>query len=249
MENKKKVALSIAGFDPSSGAGILADIKTFHTFNIYGLACISSLTVQNTVAVFNKEDVSLSIFDETLDKIFTDFVIDGIKIGMIPNKEYIFIIEKYLKKYGVKNLVIDPVLISSSGKNLLDINSYNIFFETLFKYATLITPNLNEARIIFGKTINEKDDIFLACKEIAKQYKTNVLIKGGHSLKDDEAFATDVLFENDSFSTFSSKMLEKNVHGTGCVLSSVILANLVNGFSIQKSVEISKKIYARCHFS
>ena len=237
MKRQIKTVLTIAGSDSSGGAGIQADLKTFTCCKVFGMSAITSLTAQNTTGVFKILDVSPEFLEEQIKAVATDIFPDAVKIGMVSSSELIEVIEKSIKLYGFKNIVIDPVMISTSGFNLIKDNAL-FALEKLFPLASLITPNINEAEIISNTKIKSKSDIENAAKIIFKKFKTPVLVKGGHSLCD----ANDFLYSKNGGKWFFGKRIKtENTHGTGCTLSSAIASNLSKDIPLEKSIKNAKK--------
>lgn len=235
---KMKKVLTIAGSDSSGGAGIQADIKTFSAHGVFGMSVITAVTAQNTQGVLAVEDMSPYIIDKQIEAIFTDIEVDGIKIGMVSKIETIKIIAKKLNEYKPNIIVLDPVMISKSGYHLLQSEAKEALINELLPLATVATPNIPEAEVITGMTIENLDDMEKAAKLIYALGSENVLIKGGH-LKNE---ATDILYDGKSFEHFNSERINtENTHGTGCTLSSAITSNLANGFTIVESIAKAKK--------
>lgn len=237
MKKQMKTALTIAGSDSSGGAGIQADLKTFTCCKVYGMSAITSLTAQNTTGVFSIMDVSPEFLEEQIKAVALDIFPDAVKIGMVSSSELIEVIEKSIKKYGFKNIVVDPVMVSTSGFNLIQNDALSAL-KKLFPLASLITPNISEAEIISNTKIKSKSDMENAAKIIFNDFKTPVLVKGGHSLCD----ADDFLYSKNGGKWFYGKRIKtENTHGTGCTLSSAIASNLSKGFTLEKSIKNAKK--------
>ena len=232
-----KVALTIAGSDCSGGAGIQADLKTMTTNGVFAESVITALTAQNTTGVFGVFESSPEFVTQQLDAVFTDIYPDAVKIGMVSSAPIIKSIAEGLKKYEAKNIVIDPVMVSTSGSKLLQDDAISTLEEALFPLATLLTPNIPEAEILSDIKINSAEDMTKAAEIIGKKYNAAVLLKGGHSIND----ANDLLYSNGEFKWFSGKRIDNpNTHGTGCTLSSAIASNLAKGKSLEESVESAK---------
>lgn len=231
-----KTALSIAGTDPTGGAGIMADLKSFHAREVYGMAVVTSVVAQNTMGVQKIQNIDLDILESQLKCVFDDIVPNAIKTGMLPTKEIMKIIVKYVNK-GIP-YVIDPVMVASSGHNLIGEDAKIFLKENLFKYATLVTPNIPETETIVDFKIRNEEDIKRAGEKILKDYKPkSVIIKGGHL----ETDPVDYLFIDNKVLTFSSPRIStKNTHGTGCTFSAVITAELAKGKSLETAVGIAK---------
>ena len=232
-----KVALTIAGSDCSGGAGIQADLKTMTANGVFAESVITALTAQNTTGVFGVFESSPEFVTQQLDAVFTDIYPDAVKIGMVSSAPIIKAIAEGLKKYEAKNIVIDPVMVSTSGSKLLQDDAISTLEEALFPLATLLTPNIPEAEILSDIKINSAEDMTKAAEIIGKKYNAAVLLKGGHSIND----ANDLLYSNGEFKWFSGKRIDNpNTHGTGCTLSSAIASNLAKGKSLEESVESAK---------
>lgn len=233
-----KKVLTIAGSDCSGGAGIQADIKTITAHKLYAMSAITALTAQNTTGVFGIFESTPEFVAQQLDCIFTDIFPDAVKIGMVSNAKIIEVIAKKLIQYEAKNIVLDPVMISTSGSNLLNQDAILSLKENLFNLADIITPNIAEAQAISSLKINSKEDMVLAAIEIAKQTQNAILIKGGHLSET----ADDLLLYNGEFFWYElERVNNNNTHGTGCTLSSAIACNLAEGFSINESVKNAKE--------
>lgn len=233
-----KKALTIAGSDSCGGAGIQADIKTFSAHGVFGMSVITAVTAQNTQGVFAVQDISKEVIAAQIEAIFNDIEVDAVKIGMVSQIETINTIADELLKFRPKNLVIDPVMISKSGFDLLKPEAKNALIKRLLPLALLLTPNIPEAQVITDIDIVSIKDMENAALKLYEMGCKNVLIKGGH-LKDE---AIDVLYDGNKFHYFSSKRIEtKNTHGTGCTLSSAIASNLAKGYSVYDSVRLGKE--------
>ncbi|WP_315081097.1 bifunctional hydroxymethylpyrimidine kinase/phosphomethylpyrimidine kinase [uncultured Clostridium sp.] len=232
-------ALTIAGSDSCGGAGIQADLKSFSANGVYGMSVITAITAQNTMGVFGIQDINPKIIESQIDVIFDDIIVDAVKIGMVSKIESIKAISKSLKKFlNLPKVVLDPVMISKSGFNLLSPDAKEALIEELFPLATLITPNLPEAEEILGMKISNLDEMKEAAKKLQELGPKYVLVKGGH-LKDD---ATDLLLYEDEFICLPQKRINTvHTHGTGCTLSSAIAANLAKGLDIKESVINAKE--------
>jgi hydroxymethylpyrimidine/phosphomethylpyrimidine kinase len=233
-----KTVLTIAGSDCSGGAGIQADIKTISAHKMYAMSAITALTAQNTLKVSNIFEVSPSFVGEQLDCIFTDIFPDSVKIGMVSNSAIIEIIAEKLHEYGAKNIVVDPVMVSTSGYKLLGDEAQTALIEKLFPLASLITPNIPEAEILSGLTIKNEDGMVAAAKKIAEHYQDAILIKGGHLVND----AVDLLYENAQLRWYRFERIDNpNTHGTGCTLSSAIACGLAAGLPLEESIDQAKR--------
>ncbi len=246
-----KKVLTIAGSDSCGGAGIQTDLKTFAACGVYGMSVITAITAQNTMGVNCVENVSEEMVKAQIDAIFEDIKVDSIKIGMLSNENAMEIIANMIKKYDCKNVVLDPVMISTSGFDLIDENSREKLIFELLPMATIITPNLSEAKCIYdlllkkdivSKKIDEirtVETMIEVGKSISIFTKNNVLVKGGHL----KAEPCDVLVDREgNVHTFRNERINtKNTHGTGCTLSSAIAAFIAKGYSVNESVKMAKK--------
>lgn len=232
-----KTALSIAGSDCSGGAGIQADIKTMTAHGVFAMSAITALTAQNTMGIFSVSEISPSFLKSQIDAIFEDIFPDAVKIGMVPSAQLVEIIADRLSFYQAKNIVIDPVMASTSGLSLTKENALAAMKRRLFPIATLITPNIPEAEALSNCPIRCREDMAKAAEMIGKAHGCAVLCKGGHLLDS----ADDLLYANETGVWFSeSKISNPNTHGTGCTLSSAIASNLAKGFSLSESVNLAK---------
>lgn len=233
-----KKILTIAGSDSSGGAGIQADIKTITVHRMYAESVITSVTAQNTSGVYGIFDITADFVSKQLDAVFDDIFPDAIKIGMVSNSELIKVIADKIKKYNAKNIVIDPVMISTSGCRLISSDAENTLFKELLPIGTVITPNIPEAEALSSIKILNKNDMIKSAEKISKKLNTAVLIKGGHMVDN----ATDILYDKGSFKTFTSKRINNpNTHGTGCTLSSAIACGLADGKTLADSVYSAKE--------
>lgn len=233
-----KTVLSIAGSDPSGGAGIQADLKTFCAYKVYGMAAITALTSQNTVGVDDVQPVSAAFLMKQLKAIYEDIRIDAVKIGMLGTLENVIAVSQFLEETKIDNVVIDPVLASTSGWTLLEDEAIKLLKEALFPNCAIVTPNLMEASILTGIKVNDVSSMKDAAAELVERTKVqNVLIKGGHL----EGKATDIFFDGKKYETFEAPKVQKTAHGTGCALSSAIAAGLARGFDMRTSVEKAKE--------
>ncbi len=234
---KMKTSLTIAGSDCSGGAGIQADIKTMTTNGVYAMSAITALTAQNTTGVTEILDISPDFLKEQIDMIFTDIYPDSVKIGMVSNSDLIKVISDRLVFYKAKNIVVDPVMVATSGADLMQNEAVGTMKEFLLPIATVVTPNIPEAEILSGIQIQNENDMENAAAYINKLYGSSVLLKGGHNIND----ANDLLYQNGSIRWFYGKRIDNpNTHGTGCTLSSAIAANLAKGFDLETSVQKAK---------
>lgn len=238
-KSKPPVCLTIAGLDPSGGAGIIADIKTFSAFGCFAAAAVSSVTFQNTQGVFGSVHQTAKSVRFQVEPVIADYEIAAVKTGMLPTRSIIQEVARLIKQDGLQNIVVDPVVRSTSGFDLIDDAALSAVIEKLFPLATVVTPNIPEAERITRMTIRTVEDVKLAAKRIWSLDADNVLIKGGH-LGGERA--RDYLFDGDTFQVFEADFIETDAtHGTGCTLAAAIAANLALGKSLFESVEIAKK--------
>lgn len=232
-----KIALTIAGSDSSGGAGIQADIKTMIANGVYAMSAITALTAQNTTGVTGIMEVAPDFLGEQLDAVFTDIYPDAVKIGMVSGTALITKIAEKLRQYGAKNIVVDPVMVATSGAKLISDDAIAALKEQLLPMACVLTPNIPEAEVLSGMAVKTEEDMIAAAKSISETYGCAVLCKGGHQLND----ANDLLYRNGSYKWFYGKRIDNpNTHGTGCTLSSAIASNLAKGFDLDTSVERAK---------
>lgn len=233
-----KTALTIAGSDSSGGAGIQADLKTMISNGVYGMSAITALTAQNTIGVYGIMDVTPDFLAKQIDAVFTDIFPDAVKVGMVSNSELIEVISKKLQEYAAKNIVVDPVMVATSGAKLISEDAIEVLEKKLFPLATVLTPNIPEAELLAGIKINNKQDMIRAAELIGTEYKAAVLLKGGHSICD----ANDLLYRNGECVWFEGKRINNpNTHGTGCTLSSAIASNLAKGYNLDRAVAKAKE--------
>ena len=233
-----KTVLTIAGSDSSGGAGIQADLKTMTANGVYGMSAITALTAQNTMGVYDVMEVTPEFLTKQLDAVFTDIYPNAVKTGMLSNSQLICVIADKLAEYEAKNIVVDPVMISTSGSKLLRDDAIADLKERLLPLARVVTPNIPEAEVLSGLTIKTADDMIKAAKLISDKYKCDVLCKGGHSIND----ANDLLYENGEFIWLEGRRINNpNTHGTGCTLSSAIASNLAKGCSLCEAVKNAKE--------
>ena len=238
MESQKlKVVLTIAGSDSSGGAGIQADIKTMQANGVYAMSAVTALTAQNTTGVTGIMEVTPEFLGKQLDAVMKDIRPDAVKIGMVSSGKLIKVIAEKLKEYQIEKIVVDPVMIATSGSRLISENAIATLQTYLLPIATVITPNIPEAEVLAGMEIAFEKDMIEAAKKINETYHCAVLCKGGHSLND----ANDLLYENQNATWFHGKRINNpNTHGTGCTLSSAIASNLAKGYSLEQSIERAK---------
>lgn len=238
MRNYKIPTLTIAGSDSSGGAGVQADLKTFSAIGTYGMSVITAITAQNTMGVFDVEELSRNIIKEQMKAVFEDIMPKAVKIGMVSSPEIILEIVDNLKKYKPETIVVDPVMISKSGYSLLRPEAKENLIKYLIPIAYLITPNVPEAEEITGMKIETVEDMKKAGQIILNLGPKYVLMKGGHLNGD----CVDILIGKDLFEVFEGERIDrKNTHGTGCTISSAITSHLALGYDIKEAVRLSKE--------
>ena len=234
-----KTALTVAGSDSSGGAGIQADIKTMTMNGVYAMSAVTALTAQNTEGVTGILEVSPDFLKQELDAVFTDIFPDAVKTGMVSSSALIHIIAESLKHYNARNIVVDPVMVSTSGARLIAEDAVKTLADELLPLAVVATPNIPEAEILSGMKIDGRDSMTEAARKINALYGCAVLVKGGHSVND----ANDLLCTGHDGLTwfYGERVNNPNTHGTGCTLSSAIAANLAKGFTLEESVRRAKE--------
>ena len=228
-----KTALTIAGSDSSGGAGIQADIKTMISNGVYAMSAVTALTAQNTTGVTAIMEVTPEFLAEELDNIFTDIYPDAVKIGMVSSGALLHVIAEKLQEYKARNIVVDPVMIATSGARLISEEAVEVLKNSLLPMAALVTPNIPEAEVLSGRKIVTPEDMIKAAALIGETYHCAVLCKGGHQLND----ANDLLWKEGGYRWFRGERINNpNTHGTGCTLSSAIASNLAKGYELESAV-------------
>ena len=232
-----RTALSIAGSDSSGGAGIQADLKTMTMNGVFAMSAITALTAQNTTGVTGIMEVTPEFLQQQIDAVFEDIYPDAVKIGMVSSSVLIEKIAERLQFYGAKNIVVDPVMVATSGSRLIAEEAVKTLKEKLLPIAAVVTPNIPEAKILSGMEIHTEEEMEKAAKMIGDSYSCAVLLKGGHNIND----ANDLLYSDGKCKWFKGKRIDNpNTHGTGCTLSSAIAANLAKGYGLEDAVEKAK---------
>lgn len=233
-----KTVLTIAGSDSGGGAGIQADIKTISANSVFGMSVITAVTAQNTQEVRSIQQIDLNIIQDQLEAVFDDLPVDAVKIGMLGNRETVYVVAKALMKYKPKFIVVDPVMISKGGHYLLEQSAVESLKKEILPLSSLITPNIPEAGVLIGRVIQTEDDMYKACELIMEIGVEAVLIKGGHLVGP----PNDLFFNGKDFHWLKAKRIQtKNTHGTGCTLSSAIAANLAKGSTLLEAVTLAKQ--------
>ncbi len=232
-----KTALAIAGSDSCGGAGIQADLKTMTMNGVYAMSAVTALTAQNTVGVRAILKSTPEFLADQIDAVFEDIFPDAVKIGMAPSQELISVIGDRLKFHRAVNIVLDPVMVATSGVSLMQKDAVSVLAGELLPMADLVTPNIPEAESLAGMSVESRDDMIRAAERIGSAYGCAVLVKGGHMAQG----ADDLLYADGRIRWFCGERIDNpNTHGTGCTLSSAIAANLAKGFTLEESV-----LYAR----
>ena len=230
-------ALTIAGSDCSGGAGIQADIKTMMANGVYAMSAVTALTAQNTTGVTGIMEVTPEFLAKQLEAVFTDIYPDAVKTGMVASGELIKTIAGKLKEYGAKNVVVDPVMVATSGARLISEEAIAVLQNELLPLADVITPNIPEAEVLSGIAIRGEEEMIRAAQIMSERFGCNVLCKGGHRIND----ANDLLYRDGGYVWFSGKRVNNpNTHGTGCTLSSAIASNLAKGEALDDAVVHAK---------
>ena len=232
-----RTALSIAGSDSCGGAGIQADIKTMTMNGVYAMSAITALTAQNTTGVRGVQEASPEFLAQQIDAVFEDIFPDAVKIGMVSSAALIHVIAERLRYHKAKNVVVDPVMVATSGSPLMKTDAVQTLIDELLPIAAVVTPNIPEAQVLSGLTVKNAADMAAAAKTIGETYGCAVLLKGGHNIND----ANDFLYANGEKVWLEGKRINNpNTHGTGCTLSSAIAANLAKGYTLAESVKRAK---------
>ena len=234
---KLKTALTIAGSDSSGGAGIQADIKTMTMNGVYAMSAITALTAQNTTGVRAILESTPAFLKQQIDAVFSDIYPDAVKIGMVASSDLIQVIADRLRHYDARNIVVDPVMVATSGSALMKTNAVQTLITQLLPLAAVVTPNIPEAQVLSGMEILTDEDMCVAAKKIGDSCGCAVLLKGGHSIND----ANDLLYADGAFAWFKGKRIDNpNTHGTGCTLASAIASNLAKGLPLPEAVRQAK---------
>jgi hydroxymethylpyrimidine/phosphomethylpyrimidine kinase len=244
MAPSPPVVLTIAGFDPSSGAGVTADVKTIAAHGCYGVGCITALTVQSTAGVRRAESVSPEMVTDTLEELKSDLEISAVHIGMLGSGKVARAVGDFLEKAGLRNIVLDPVVKSSSGNNLIDAAGVRLLIERLFPLATVITPNVDEAAVLTGLPVSNLEQMRVAATRLHGMGAASVVITGGHLEK-----AIDLLSftsrKGSEQEVFKSVRLKSNsTHGTGCAFATAMACHLARGRGLPEAVLLAKAYVA-----
>ena len=232
-------AMTIAGSDSGGGAGIQADLKTFAAFGVYGTSVITAVTAQNTLGVAAIQEIDLSVITGQIDAVMSDIGADAVKTGMLSSAEIIETVASGITRHGIKNLVVDPVMVAASGDRLLREDAIGALKSVLLPLALVVTPNLPEAEVLVGGSLSGIDEIRDAARVIAGMGAGNVIIKGGHM---EGPEASDLLYDGAEFREFSAPRIDtNNTHGTGCTFSSAIASGLAGGMSVVDATADAKR--------
>ena len=232
-----RTALSITGSDSSGGAGIQADLKTMTMNGVFAMSAVTALTAQNTTGVRSVMEATPAFLADELDAVFEDIRPDAVKTGMVSSSALIRVIAQKLRQYEAEHIVVDPVMVATSGARLLAEEALQTLKTELLPLAEVVTPNIPEAEILSDRTITNAEEMRDAAKSIHDAYGCAVLLKGGHRVND----ANDLLYDGVTFTWFEGRRIDNpNTHGTGCTLSSAIAANLAKGFALPESVRRAK---------
>jgi hydroxymethylpyrimidine kinase/phosphomethylpyrimidine kinase len=240
--------LTIAGSDSCCGAGVQADLKTINALGAYGTCVITAVTAQNTLGVSSVFKIPATFVGQQIDAVISDIGVDALKTGMLTNEKVVEIVSVRVRRYKLKNLVVDPVIKSHNGERLLSSNGVKKLISNLIPLACLVTPNIPEAEILAGMKIKSLPDIKEAAKCIHELGAANVLIKGGHITSEEsrdyfsKMEVADILYDGKTFECFEEKRIKtENVHGTGCIYSAAIATELANGNDLMNSITNAKK--------
>lgn len=231
-----KTVLSIAGSDSSGGAGIQADLKTILAHDLYGMSVITAMTAQNTMGVRSIFNSSDAFFKDQLDSVFEDIYPDAVKIGMLSTLDLTRVLVERLRFYQAKNIVLDPVMIATSGADLFDREALDVLKKELIPLVSLVTPNMEEAEVLSGLVIHNREDMEKAAQKIYEESGCAVLLKGGHRISD----ADDYFFDGEGIWFTGERINNPNSHGTGCTLSSAIASNLAKCYSLKEAIKLGK---------
>ncbi len=239
---RRPVALTIAGSDSSGGAGIEADLKTMCALGVYGAVAVTSVTAQNTLGVFDSADLEPSLVAAQIDAVAGDLGVDAAKTGMLSNSGVIEAVAEAIERNGIRRLVVDPVMVATSGARLIEDDAVEVLRERLIPLATVVTPNVPEARVLSGVEVVDRDSMEMAATAMHAAGASAVLLKGGHL----EGEAADLLFDGGVCLWLTGPRIEAGkVHGTGCTLSAAIASWLALGRGLEDSVRLAKDYVTR----
>lgn len=233
--------LTIAGSDSGGGAGVQADIKTISACGCYAASAITAITVQNTIGVQSVVGLPIEAIEGQMEAVLSDIGADCVKIGMLHSSEVIHCIAKALRKHKIEKVVLDTVMVSTSGHRLIEESAIETLIKELIPLATVITPNIPEAEILLGERINSQEDLIIAAQKLARKFNVSVLLKAGHLTND---LLTDYFYNKEkqlSLALTSKRLDTPNTHGTGCTLSSAIASMLAKGYEIEEAIQKAKE--------
>lgn len=244
MDQSPPVVLTIAGFDPSSGAGVTADVKTIAAHGCYGIACITALTVQSTAGVRRVEAVSPELVTDTLTELGSDLEISAVRLGMLASGKVVRAVADFLEKAGLRNIVLDPVIKSSSGYDLIDAAGLRLLVERLLPLATVITPNVDEAAALTGLAVTNLEQMRLAAAKLHEMGAASVVITGGHLDKaiDLLSFTSQRGAQQEVFK--SDRLRSNSTHGTGCAFATAMACHMARGRGLPEAVLLAKTYVA-----
>jgi hydroxymethylpyrimidine/phosphomethylpyrimidine kinase len=244
MAQSPPVVLTIAGFDPSSGAGVTADVKTIAAHGCYGVGCITALTVQSTAGVRRVEAVSSELVADTLRELASDLEVSAVHVGMLGSRNVVRVVSNFLEKAGLRNLVVDPIIKSSSGHDLVDAGGRQLLIERLLPLATVITPNVDEAAALTGLVVTNLEQMRAAATRLHEMGVASVVITGGHLDKaiDLLSFTSRRGAQQEVFK--SDRLRSKSTHGTGCAFSTAMACHLARGRGLPEAVLLAKAYVA-----
>ncbi len=236
-----RTALSVAGFDPTSGAGVMADVKVFRSLKVYGLGVVSSVTAQSTLGMEYAEPVSRSVFRKQLSTLLDDIVPDAVKAGMVYDKGLIKIVCSEIDNGRMKPVVVDPVILSSTGKRLIKKDAFKALVHELIPRSTVVTPNMGEASALAGIEIRGVDEMYKAAEVLRRMGPGHVVVTGGHLKRR----AVDVMYDGKKFHEYRTEKIRGWYHGTGCIFSAALTAGLATGKTVHESVKQAKAVMKR----
>ena len=237
-DRKAPIAMTIAGSDSGGGAGIQADLKTFSALGVYGASTLTAITAQNTVAVTAVHELPTEIIAAQIEAVITDIGVDAVKTGMLSSSAIVETVAREIRRYGIENLVVDPVMVAKSGDPLLRQEAVDSLKTRLAPLAALVTPNVPEAETLTGLKIQTDEDMREAARRIVDMGAGAVVVKGGHR----EGPATDLFYDGNGFTEFSAERFDTvNTHGTGCTFASAAAAGLAQGKTVLDAVAQAKE--------
>ncbi|MCH7580670.1 MAG: bifunctional hydroxymethylpyrimidine kinase/phosphomethylpyrimidine kinase [Chloroflexi bacterium] len=241
MNRRVPSVLTIAGSDSGAGAGIQADLKTFAAMGVFGTTAITAITAQNTLGVQDVLALPPELVAAQIDAVVSDIGADVVKTGMLANADIVNVVVAKVRERALSPLVVDPVMVSSSGDRLFEDDAVDAIRERLLPLATIITPNLREAEVLLGRTLTSWEEIRAGVEELVAMGAGAAIIKGGHPIEGSKGAATDLLFDSEGLREYTTTRIESNnTHGTGCTFASAIAAALARGTNLRGSVAMAK---------